>query len=283
MKILIVSGFLGAGKTTFIETLVQKRKRDYVVLENEYGEVGVDGDLLKNDGMNIWELTEGCVCCSMKANFATSILTIANSLDPEILIVEPTGVGMLSAVLQNIEKIKYDRIQILEPLTVVDPLCVDTCLKEYPEVFEDQIRNSKKILISKQESEDAVRKVMKINPDAQIVDLDDEVFWDGLLEHVWNKDVTTIDAKAVELQNVGFENVSFDSLDKFLGYMGVVMNGRFGSVIRAKGFLPINGVWSRFDIVDKTYSLKEIDPMEESKLILIGKNLAKDELKILFK
>lgn len=91
MKILIVSGFLGAGKTTLIKEMANKTKRDFVVMENEYGDVDIDSNILKDEGMNIWELTEGCVCCTMKQDFASSILTIANSLDPEYLIVEPTG------------------------------------------------------------------------------------------------------------------------------------------------------------------------------------------------
>ena len=115
MKILVVSGFLGAGKTTFIEKLVEKVNKKIAVLENEYGQVGVDGDLLKKDKMNIWEMTEGCICCSMKSDFASSVLTISNTIDPDILVVEPTGVGLLSSVIKNIQKVSYDRIKLLEP------------------------------------------------------------------------------------------------------------------------------------------------------------------------
>ena len=108
MKILVVSGFLGAGKTTFIRTLAERTKKDFAVMENEYGAVNVDGDLLEQtNDLNIWELTEGCICCSMQNDFATSILTIANTVDPEYLIVEPTGVGMLSKIIENIQKIEY--------------------------------------------------------------------------------------------------------------------------------------------------------------------------------
>ena len=117
MKILVVSGFLGAGKTTFIRTLAERTKKDFAVMENEYGAVNVDGDFLEQTkDLNIWELTEGCICCSMQNDFATSIQTIANTVDPEYLIVEPTGVGMLSKIIENIQKIEYERITLLEPL-----------------------------------------------------------------------------------------------------------------------------------------------------------------------
>lgn len=118
-------------------------------MENEYGEVGVDGDLLKKEDINIWEMTEGCICCSMESNFAISVLTLSNTTDPELLIVESTGVGMLSSVMKNISKVKYDRIEILDPVTIVDPNCIDRYLNEFEEIFKDQIKNSKRIIISK--------------------------------------------------------------------------------------------------------------------------------------
>ena len=126
MKILVVSGFLGAGKTTFIKELAKRTKKDFAVMENEFGAVGVDADFLE-DGfskgdktLNIWEMTEGCICCSVKTDFATSVLTIANTVDPEYLIVEPTGVGMLSGIIENIRKIQYERIGILKPVTILN-------------------------------------------------------------------------------------------------------------------------------------------------------------------
>ena len=82
MKVLVISGFLGAGKTTFIKNLSMKTAKQFIILENEYGAVGIDADLLKDAGMkNIWEMSSGCICCSKKGDFAASILTIANSVD----------------------------------------------------------------------------------------------------------------------------------------------------------------------------------------------------------
>ena len=105
MKILIVSGFLGAGKTTFIRRLSRNIGKRFVILENEYGAAGIDGARLGKDVAeegNIWEMTEQCICCSGKKDFASSVLTIANAVDPEYLIVEPTGVGRLSKIIENL-------------------------------------------------------------------------------------------------------------------------------------------------------------------------------------
>ena len=101
MKILIISGFLGAGKTTFIKEMSRKVQRDFVVMENEYGETNMDSAFLKGqENLNIWELTEGCICCSMKSDFASSVLTIANTLDPEYLYISGpvSQVGQISSV-----------------------------------------------------------------------------------------------------------------------------------------------------------------------------------------
>ena len=153
MRILVVSGFLGAGKTTFIKELARRTREDFSVMENEYGQVGIDGQLLAEKEMpesgeedagklNIWELTEGCICCSMKSDFASSILTIANTIDPEYLIVEPTGVGMLSNVMNNIRLIQYERISLLSPITILDSNSFDRYCQEFPDIYRDQIAST---------------------------------------------------------------------------------------------------------------------------------------------
>lgn len=293
MKVLVVSGFLGSGKTTFIETLSKNLDKFIVVLENEYGDVGIDGDILKKDDIEIWELTEGCICCTIKANFATSILTIYNSLDPEILVIEPTGLGMLSSVLDNIRKIEYERIEILDPITIVDATAVDKHEEEFGEIFDDQIKTSNKAIISKlslinaQDVAGVEYKIRQKNPDIQIYAEEfselDEIFWADLLEDYMDLDFEYIE-KNVELSvdNIGFEGVEFKNLYEFQQYMRAVVDGRFGKVLRVKGFLKINDQWSKVDIVNDLYTLTEIDEMENSKLIFIGKDLKKEDLKILF-
>ena len=124
MKILIVSGFLGAGKTTFIKRLARNVDQRFAILENEYGAAGIDGARLGQNRQgtqkNVWEMTEQCICCIGKKDFAASVLTIANVVDPEYLIVEPTGVGSLARIIENLRQIEYERIQLLSPVTIVD-------------------------------------------------------------------------------------------------------------------------------------------------------------------
>ena len=165
MKILVISGFLGAGKTTFIKELAKRTKQDFAVMENEYGAVGVDGGLLSEENedsdvpLNIWELTEGCICCTRKSDFATSILTIANTIDPEYLIVEPTGVGMLSKIIENIKMIQYERISLLSPITILDGAHFEEMLDKFPETCRDQIQAAGLVVISKKENADEKERI----------------------------------------------------------------------------------------------------------------------------
>ena len=178
MKILIVSGFLGAGKTTFIKALAKHTKKDFAILENEYGAAGIDADRLRAEEgqspVNIWEMTEGCICCSAKGDFSLSVLSIANTIDPEYLVIEPTGVGMLGNVMENLKQIEYEHISILAPVTIADIYSYRRYLKEYPALYENQIKDAGTIFLSKseqasaEEKEEARQVLAGINPTATI-------------------------------------------------------------------------------------------------------------------
>ena len=176
MKVLIISGFLGAGKTTFIKAMSNILNRDFVILENEYASLNIDEDILKEEsGLSVWELTEKCICCTGKTDFALNILTIANSIAPEYLIVEPTGVGYLSNVINNISQIEYEQIEMLAPITIIDPNKFFEHMREYQELLTDQIKCADTIILSKCDKsvdvdiEAVVSKVKAINSDANII------------------------------------------------------------------------------------------------------------------
>ena len=136
MNVLIISGFLGAGKTTFIRELIKRTDGRLVILENEYGSADVDQQVIKaEDKADVWDLTEGCVCCTKSADFNASVLTIESTLEPELLVVEPSGVGALSNVIRNLRKIEYERIVLLRPLTIVDADHFAHDCKEFPDIY----------------------------------------------------------------------------------------------------------------------------------------------------
>ena len=250
MKILVVSGFLGAGKTTFIRTLAERTKKDFAVMENEYGAVNVDGDLLEQTkDLNIWELTEGCICCSMQNDFATSILTIANTVDPEYLIVEPTGVGILSKIIENIQKIEYERITLLEPLTILDGTMYDRCMSEFSEI--------------------CVSHYTEQGDD----------WWDSLLTSYLDKEIPMKEERELDLENLGLTEVSLQSEQELILFLQGVVAGVFGDICRAKGYLPVGNGWLRFDVTDRTYSVTGIDTMPEAKAVFIGRQLKRNWLR----
>ncbi len=296
MKILVVSGFLGAGKTTFIEALSRKAKREFSVMENEYGEEGIDGSFLERDSLKVWELTEGCICCSLKSDFASSILTIANTLNPEYLLVEPTGVGLLNSVLRNIAKIEYERIRLLEPVTVVDVNCVDSYLRSFPEIYSDQIKNARNIVLSKCEEadesliDDAVSKLRLINTEAHIVrtpyDSIPPEWWENILQEPLHVSFRTpLFSKKIaepDIESLSFSGIRFDSIESLSQILSVLLEGRFGKVVRAKGFVPINGQWAKFDISGERYKIEDCPPMKTAKAVVIGSALEKSALEKLF-
>lgn len=305
MRILVVSGFLGAGKTTFIKELARRTREDFSVMENEYGQVGIDGQLLAEKEMpesgeedagklNIWELTEGCICCSMKSDFASSILTIANTIDPEYLIVEPTGVGMLSNVMSNIRLIQYERISLLSPITILDGNSFDRYCQEFPDIYRDQIASAGCVLVSKMEGadrqtlEELEQSIRQINPDAEIFtthySANPHSWWESLLSRPADP-AQKLPGKAEtpDLQNLGLTEVSLPSGNHLLLFLQGVVAGVFGDICRAKGYLPVGSgeqtAWLRFDVVDHNYSITGIEAMPDSRAVLIGKGLKKNWLR----
>lgn len=305
MRILVVSGFLGAGKTTFIKELARRTREDFSVMENEYGQVGIDGQLLAEKEMpengeedagklNIWELTEGCICCSMKSDFASSILTIANTIDPEYLIVEPTGVGMLSNVMNNIRLIQYERISLLSPITILDGNSFERYCREFPDIYRDQIASAGCVLVSKMEGadrqtlEELEQSIRQINPDAEIFtthySANPDSWWESLLSRPADP-AQKLPGKAEtpDLQNLGLTEVSLPSGNQLLLFLQGVVAGVFGDICRAKGYLPVGSgeqtAWLRFDVVDHNYSITGIEEMPDSRAVLIGKGLKKNWLR----
>lgn len=294
MKILIVSGFLGAGKTTLIKEMANKTKRDFVVMENEYGDVDIDSNMLKDEGMNIWELTEGCVCCTMKQDFATSILTIANSLDPEYLIVEPTGVAKLSNIISNIKQIEYDRIVLLKPITIIDGNAFDSFVNSYDDIYIDQIINTSKIIISKMESKEQYERDELVKKIKTLIEKNNSSFdnIEILEEHYSNKDKdwwenllkSFLDEKYAVKElakpkneempdSISMKGCSVESENKFMTLLEDIIHGRFGFVARSKGFIKCGDNYFRYDIVGERYAVTGADENDELEIVFIGKDL----------
>ena len=294
MKVLVISGFLGAGKTTFITEMARRCRKKFVVMENEMGAVGVDGGFLSAshaENIEVWELTQGCICCSMKADFAASILTIENALQPEYLLVEPTGVGMLGRIMENLSNIAYERIELLSPITIVDALNYRLHAKEFPELFSDQLTSAGTVVFSKaenlspEERQDLEAVVRAHAPSAEVLAFpygqQGTEWWDGL----WCKalDGSTIAEEAPANVDLGLSIASMakpqmPSLPALVLFLEEALRGKFGAIVRGKGNITVGSTLLRFDIAGGQYCLTGAEEREEAKAVFIGKELDKAAL-----
>lgn len=292
MKILIISGFLGAGKTTFIKELVKKNRKKIAILENEYGTSGIDKGILESDisdsNTNIWEMTEGCICCSMKNDFAASVLTIANTIDPDYLIVEPTGVGMLSGVICSLQQIEYERITLLAPITIVDGQSYMRYQREYPELYRDQIASAHTIIVSKMEQaagselEQLRSELQKWNPTGEIITEHysrmDSTFWNHLFARNYNGSFEEEYQKPQKLPDVvSIENVYMTAPEKLLLLMEQIIYGYFGNIFRAKGIIKAGDQVFQFDVADGKYAIRGANHAS-GKVVFIGTDINKEKL-----
>ena len=291
MKILVVSGFLGAGKTTFIKELIRRTGKFLVILENEYGENDLDSRSLKNGGgeIEILEFMEGCVCCTKKDSFVNTILSISAALNPEFLIIEPTGIGKLSNILENIKKIQYEKISILKPLLVLSPKNINYYLNNFPEIYLDQIQNAEQIIFSKaeQESEDflelAKNELLKLNPQSKIISThytkQGQEWWDNLLvlENQENKILEINSETELNLEQISLKDAKLANLGELIILLEDILRGELGQIVRAKGVLEVGREFLRFDVADNFYGIiAEENPKNQS--VFIGKNINIEKL-----
>ena len=150
MKIDIISGFLGAGKTTLIKKLVAEayRGEKVVLIENEFGEIGVDGGFLKDAGIEITEMNSGCICCSLVGDFSKALQEVESKFSPDRIVIEPSGVGKLSDVIRAVENAGLAHARLNAFCTVVDANKCKTYLKNFGEFFLDQVEHAGCIVLS---------------------------------------------------------------------------------------------------------------------------------------
>ena len=298
MKILIVSGFLGAGKTTFIKRLARNVDQRFAILENEYGAAGIDGARLGQNQQgtqkNVWEMTEQCICCTGKKDFAASVLTIANVVDPESLIVEPTGVGSLAQIIENLRQIEYERIQLLSPVTIVDVYSYRHYMAEYPELYQDQIRSADTIVVSKTEACQAEEKqriqefLQEINPQAKIITdyastMTREDYQSLLLGGRYEKEVQDTQSGEKMPETFSFENIRMEAPEILWCFLEQIIRGTFGNVIRAKGQFAAGDQFLQFDVADHRYSITGTEQKNAGQAVFIGNDMNEDAIRQYFK
>lgn len=205
-KIDVISGFLGAGKTTFIKKLLEEAvaKEQVVLIENEFGEIGIDGGFLKDSGIEIREMNSGCICCSLVGDFGKSLEEVITTYHPQRVIIEPSGVGKLSDVMKAVRDVAANLdVELNSSVTVVDVKKCKMYMKNFGEFFNNQIEYAGNIVLSrtdiadKEKIEAAVALIREHNAEATVITTPiDQLTGEQLLEIIEKPDTMMADLLA---------------------------------------------------------------------------------------
>lgn len=316
-KIDIISGFLGSGKTTLIRKLLAENSNEkIVIIENEFGEIGIDGGILKQTGLQIREINSGCICCSLVGNFSDALKEMLNKFSPDRIIIEPSGVGKLSDVISTCNKFAKSDVTINMCITVVDATKYKMYNKNFEEFFSNQIKHAKTVILSRTQNtnpatiNEVVKQIHEQNSKANVITTN----WDDLPAskilsvaecaeiaslaeemHTCHCDHQHTDAEcncahhnnhhhADEVFDVwGVETPKIFTREEINSILKELSDTKFGTVLRSKGIIPINQKdWIQFDFVPEEIKLNVISPDYTGRLCVIGEKLDKNELAKLF-
>ena len=206
-KIDIYSGFLGAGKTTLIKKMIQEayHGQKLVLIENEFGEIGIDGGFLQEAGIEITEMNSGCICCSLVGDFGRALKKVIDEYHPERILIEPSGVGKLSDVIGAVRKVTSDDVQLGNFVTVADATKCKMYMKNFGEFYNNQIETANTIILSRtggmseQKLDQCVDMIREHNKDAIIVTTPwDELTGEQLMDAMDQRSTIAIELAKLE-------------------------------------------------------------------------------------
>lgn len=284
MRVTVVCGLLGAGKTTFIQRFLKGAGRETVVLVNDFGKAGIDGEIISSGGIESIELPSGCVCCTLKFDLISTIQHVISTLKPEHLVVEPSGVATVSGILEVFDILKLRQVTVVGIVDAAEfvELYESGMFGSY---FEDQIRNSDVILINKTDLVDAsladktAALIERLNPgaltyrtvkaglDAPLPDVQR-----GAIFRAETPFHCRYDTLSMPLRDMPDAAVVRD----FFHDMG---KGVYGTIVRAKALIQTDGGPYKFDLsFGKVDSAPFDAPVAKGRLVVIGEGLKKDAI-----
>ncbi len=285
MQVQLICGFLGAGKTTLIEQLLQRSEGKVALLVNEAGDVGLDGEFLaRTRHVDIMELPGGCVCCSLRHDLVAAVKDIYHTVDPVKLYIEPSGVAAPSGILAALGAPELaDLVQLQAVVGVVEP---EVFLKEYRSgsfgrFYSDQLQNSDIILLNKIDLvpehmvDEAEQEITKINPTALIYRTTHcRVQLPGGERHR----LTVKSDFALHLQTLTIRPQNPVLVETLKKLAQRLQQGQFGQVVRAKGLLNTGLGWVRFDYASGNYLISDFPEAQSSRIVFIGKEIKSGEI-----
>ncbi len=318
-KVDIISGFLGAGKTTFIKQLINQvyNGQKLVLIENEFGEIGIDGGFLQDAGIEITEMNSGCICCTLVGDFSEALKKVIDEYHPDRVIIEPSGVGKLSDVAKAVEDVKeIADIEVASKIAVVDGKKAKLYLKNFGEFFQDQVAHATTIVISRtqmmadEKVEECVHMLREENEHATIISTPWEQLEGEAIKHALHHHDLHMEHEhhhehhhhgheegctcgcgghhhhhADEVfTSWGKENAHKYTVEELENIVHVLAEGEaYGTVLRAKGIVAMeDGTWKQFDLVPEEHEVREGKPDYTGRVCVIGTDLKEDELLKLF-
>ena len=321
-KIDIISGFLGAGKTTLIKKLLSDayKGEQVVLIENEFGEIGIDGGFLKEAGIEIREMNSGCICCSLVGDFGKSLHEVVDTYHPDRILIEPSGVGKLSDVIKAVQDVQGEIDAELNSFTtVVDVTKCKIYRKNFGEFFSNQIEYAGAVILSRTDKakpekiQESVALLRELNEKAPIIttpieqlpgekiletmesskSLEDELLAEVAKEahdhehhHHHDHEEHEHHHHADEVfTSWGKETIHTYTKDEVSAILKTLEeDGSYGNVLRAKGMVAgADGEWIYFDMVPEEHEVRTGAPEYTGRICVIGAELNEDKLAELFK
>lgn len=321
-KIDIISGFLGAGKTTFIKKMIDEafKGEQIVLIENEFGEVGIDGGFLKDAGIQITEMNSGCICCSLVGDFGKNLNEVITKYHPDRILIEPSGVGKLSDVMKSVIDIEKEQpVKLNALVTVVNALKASKQMKAFGEFFNNQIEYATTVILSRSQNatpeqlEFCVKQIQALNPKASVITTDwDAIKGEQILKTMEGQDNLEMKvlAEARHAQDEEehhhhhhdhdeheHEHGHHHADDVFTSW-GKETPHKFerakleeilkqfvedDKILRSKGMVEgTDGKWIYFDMVPGEYEIRDGEPDYTGRIVVIGTDIHEHELEELF-
>lgn len=299
-NINIISGFLGCGKTTFLNKLIPNIQGSNALIENEFGNIGIDGDLIQHS-LPIKEIYSGCICCTVTENLKKALEELVLRYKPDNIFIEPSGVGSLSDILKICNRVSLNstlNIKIKDLITIVDVNSFNDYSENFGSFYLDQIENAQIIFLShfenrvNSEVEEIIGKISLINPKATIF----KEPWISLSGEEIVETINSMESYEIELKdrpaflaaNKMFQTFSIDKLrafseeeiDKILFSLN---QQEYGFIIRAKGIVQLSTKkLVYFDYTPHHYHWEYLETIKTTKVTVIGSNLNKEKIVEIF-
>lgn len=310
VKVDIYSGFLGAGKTYLIKKLIKDSvyDKDIAIIENEFGEVSIDGAILRDSNIEVKEINSGCICCQVTGDFKEGILEVLEKFNPSKIIIEPSGVAKLTDIIDILkEKDMSQRLKVDNIITVVDPTKFYSYKENFKYFYEDQIKNAKKIVLSRTQKIDSKlcneikSEIQKMNPKGKVIIKpwaqlsSSEIIEDNKEDSIIKKGLKGSFSLRKENQEKKLAGEVFETYaiypknkisknELISKFKFISSTNTYGDVLRAKGIVNFNdGSHGQFDFVKDEFVLRDIKTSTNNVISIIGVDLNKNELQNLFK